>query len=61
MSKPVQIFTDAAIEHVLQMKRDGASAEAMAAAIGSKSANAFKARCSQLGIFRQRPDEAAAA
>jgi hypothetical protein len=61
MSKPVQIFTAAAIERIRQMKRDGATAKDMADAIGSKSANAFKARCSQLGVFRQQqPDEAPA-
>jgi hypothetical protein len=61
MSKPVQIFTAAAIARIRQMKRDGASAKDMADAIGSKSANAFQARCSQLGVFRQKPNEAAAA
>jgi hypothetical protein len=59
--KPVMIFTPSAIERIKAMKLAGVGTKEIAAAIGCKSANALRARCHQLGVFRQKPDEAAAA
>jgi hypothetical protein len=50
MSKPVHIFTPATIERIREMKLAGASFTEIAEAIGSKSGNAVKAGCSQLGV-----------
>jgi hypothetical protein len=58
MTKPVQIFTPEAIDRIRAMKLAGAAPAEIAEAIGSRSANAMRARCSQLGVFRQQPAEA---
>ncbi len=55
MSK--KIFTSENIERLRAMKAMGATTPIMALAIGAKSANSFRSRASQLGIFRKRPGD----
>jgi hypothetical protein len=60
MSAPTSVFTIAAVARIREMKLAGASYAQIAAAIGSKSANAVKARCCQLGINHPEHTEIAA-
>jgi hypothetical protein len=55
-----KIFTDENIARVRAMRAIGATTPMMALAIGSKSDASFRARASQLGIFREQPTEVVA-
>jgi hypothetical protein len=59
--KPVQIFTPENIDRVRAMRLAGVAPDEIAKAIGSKSAKAVSARCSQLGIFRRKRADVAVA
>jgi hypothetical protein len=60
MSKTAKIFSDENIRRLRAMKAIGADRHMMALAVGSKTANSFSARASQLGIFREQPAEVVA-